>query len=81
MSIRWDPQRDHRGEPFLAATLCCWQFDTNLIFWSFLCRDDHFQLQAVSISFHIACIDIVQFLDDSDSETSLARFNPQDADR
>ena len=49
-------------------------------FWSW---QDHFQLQSTSHSFHIACVDIVIFLVDSDSDSDVIVvpvYNPQDAD-
>ena len=79
--IRWDPQRDHRDEVIFQVTLCCWCGDTNIYLWTLWTRADHFQLQAVSHSFHIACVDLVIFLRDSDSEPDLpVQGNPQEAD-
>ena len=79
--ILWDPQRDHRNEVIFQVTLCFWDRGTNLHLWSLWSRADHFHLQAVSHSFHIACVDIVIFLRDSDSETDVAlQGNPQEAD-
>jgi hypothetical protein len=81
--ILWDPRRDHRADLILRATLCCWHTGTNLQFWAFLSWQDHFQLQSTSHSFHIACVDIVIFLVDSDSDSDVIVvpvYNPQDAD-
>ena len=81
--IIWDPRRDHRADLIFRATFCCWHLGTNLQLWTLLTWQDHFQLQSASHSVHIACIDVVIFLQDSDSDSDVVVvpvYNPQDAD-
>ena len=81
--IIWDPLRDYRGDLIFRATFCCWSCGTNLQIWTLLTWQDHFHLQAASHSFHIACIDIVIYLQHSDSDSDVVVvpvYNPQDAD-
>ena len=66
--VAWNPARDRGDEIFYQISVGLWTGDFNLHLWAYLTFDDHFQLQAISFSSHICCVDIVIFLRPEESD-------------
>ena len=68
--VVWNPQRDQRDEQFYQISIFCWTNGFNLQLWDLLTWQDHFNLQAVSYTAHICCVDIVIYLTASDTASN-----------
>ena len=70
-AVVWNPVRDRRDQLFFQVTVFLWENNFNIDLWHYLTVQDHVQLQCVSYTSHICCVDIVIFLlPDSDSDFS-----------